>query len=130
MRRARLIACVVAVLACSAGTAAAHFSSSPSASTTLETLAVGSAGPAQAATVDACATVDVTWQRATSATTYAIEVQRDGVTWQTLVADAGDVTAATDTGATPGSTVAYRVTPRHAASGWAGTPATTPALSC
>lgn len=130
MRRVRLIACVVAALACSAGTAAAHFTSSPSAAITVETLAVGSPGPAQAATMDACATVDVTWQRATGATTYAVEVQRDGVTWQALVADTGDVTAASDTGATPGSTVAYRVTPRHAPSGWTGTPATTPALSC
>lgn len=130
MRRVRLIACVVAVLACSAGTAAAHFTSSPSAATTVETLAVGSAGPAQAATVDACATVDVTWQRAANATTYAVEVQRNGGTWQVLVGDSGDVTAASDTGATLGSTVAYRVTPRHAPSGWTGTPATTAVLNC
>lgn len=130
MRPAATFLCATLALGCLAATAAAQFTSTPRASAQVATLEVAALASAQATTVDACATVLIEWPAASGADSFDVEVERDGSAWQALATDVGAVNSATDTAAQPGSSVRYRVTPRHRTSGWTGAPALTTPLAC
>lgn len=130
MRGLAVIVGALVALATSAGVASAYLSSQSSARTTVSTLSVAAVAGADASTADACASVQISWLRSLQATTYDIEVKHGAGAWATFVTGTGDVTSATDTAPMTGEGVQYRITSRHAISGWTGASDATLPLAC
>jgi hypothetical protein len=98
---------------------------------------VGTASAAAAHTSNANSlcqanSITITWTSATNATSYLVEKQLNGGSWQTVNADTGDVTSITDPGSySSNELVAYRVIGLLGGTSWTSmTPAVTNSLQC
>lgn len=134
-RQHRLCAVAAALatlpLAVGVNVALAQFSSSASATPSVTTLTLGNPASASSATTDGCVNITISWDAASNADSYRVQVKQGTGAWTDKFVETANVTQIIDSTGYAATSVTYRVFSRDASSDWEGpTPAVSTALTC